>query len=335
MRRAEHLFPNGPDTLSSRLVPSDSRSLMREFLCLLLRLSGIPLVIRETIQRRLVTILVYHRPDPRTAASHFEALRRCYTPISLQTYLKARRENATDGLPSKSVIITIDDGHKSVYQLKPILERFQIPVTVFVCSGFVGARKRFWFWASELAETQRQHLKTLSDEERLATLRAIGFADRAELNDRDSLNINELLELQHLIDVQSHSVSHPILPSCSEQKVVEEIQFSRRELAEHVGRPVNALAYPNGSYTEREVRTTRDAGYECGLTIDPGFNDRTTPPYVLKRLVMRDDCGVHELMIRSCGLWALLRSIKCVLTDLMSALFLVRARSKKNVVARA
>ena len=325
---------DGPETLSSLLDP-DSLSLMKEFLCLLLRLSGIPLVIRETIQRRLVTILVYHRPDPRTAASHFEALRRCYTPISLQTYLKARRENATDGLPSKCVIITIDDGHKSVYQLKPILEQFQIPVTVFVCSGFVGANRRFWFWASELAEMQRQHLKTLSDEERIATLRAIGFTDRAELTDRDSLSINELHELQHLIDIQSHSVSHPILPSCSEQKVIEEIRLSRQQLQEQVGLPINALAYPNGSYTEREVRATRDAGYECGLTIDAGFNSRTTPPYVLKRLVIRDDCGVHELMIRSCGLWALLRSLQCVLTDLMSALFVARARAKKNVVARA
>ena len=104
-----------------------------------------PCLIREVFQRRFVTILVYHRVDPVTADRHFTALRRSYSPISLQAYLEARRDNACQRLPSKALIVTIDDGHESVYRLKPILAKHQMPVTVFLCSGFVGTNRRFWF----------------------------------------------------------------------------------------------------------------------------------------------------------------------------------------------
>jgi len=285
----------------------------------MLRLSGLPLLIREVLQRRLVTILVYHRVDPMTADHHFSALRRSYTPISLQTYLEARRDNAPQRIPAKAVVVTIDDGHESVYQLKSVIAKHKLPVTVFLCSGFIGTNRRFWFSAPGLDPIQRQHLKTMPDEVRIAALWAMGFDHSAECAERETLNAAEVRELQGFVDFQSHTVSHPILPACSEEKATEEIHLSKQRLERLFDVRVNALAYPNGSYTEREMRITRNAGYVCGLTMDPGLNGSTTPLYALKRLVVRDDCGVHELMVRSCGLWALVRSIGCVAKRYMAA----------------
>jgi peptidoglycan/xylan/chitin deacetylase (PgdA/CDA1 family) len=286
--------------------------MLREFICRLVELTGVPLLIREVLQGRFVTILVYHRVDPVTADRHFAALRRVYAPISLQTYLVARRSGTLERLPRKSVIVTIDDGHKSVHQLASVLAEHRIPVTVFLCSGFVGTDRRFWFSAPGLQPGQRQYLKTVPDETRIEALRTLGFDHSVEFGERETLDLDEVRELQGLVDFQSHSVSHPILPACPDAKATVEIELSRRQLEESLGRPINAFAYPNGSYSEREIRITRDSGYECGLTMDPGFNAFSTSSFALKRLAVADDCGVHELMIRACGLWALLRSVRQV-----------------------
>jgi peptidoglycan/xylan/chitin deacetylase (PgdA/CDA1 family) len=307
------------------------RGAIREPLCLLLRLSGVPLLIREVLQRRRVTVLVYHRVDPVTADRHFTALRRSYTPISLQQYLEARRDNAPERIPPKAVIVTIDDGHESVYRLKPVLLKHQIPVTVFLCSGFVGTNRRFWFSAPGLDPARRQQLKMIPDEARIAALSAIGFEDAVEYEERESLNVTEVRDLLPLVDFQSHTVSHPILTACSDEKATDEITRSKRQLESELGLRVNALAYPNGSYGEREKDITRAAGYLCGMTIDPGFNATTTPLDALKRLVVRDDCGVNELVVRSCGFWALMRSLAQVLKRPMSAR---SSRSIHEVVMR-
>ena len=282
---------------------------MRALVCRLLRLSGVPLLIRTVVQRRRVTVLLYHRVDAVTADRHFAVLRRLYTPISLQTFLEARRRNAVDGLPPRPLVITIDDGHASVYALKLALLKHRVPITVFLCSGVVGTTRQFWFAIPGLDETHRQYLKTVPDETRLTVLKRMGFDPAAETGQAESLTLNEVRDLQGLVDFQSHSVSHPILPACSDDKASAEIFLSKQQLEEELQARVNALAYPNGSYTSREVRMTREAGYECALTTKPGFNTLNTPIYKLKRLTIRDDCGVDELIVRACGLWAALRAV--------------------------
>ena len=230
-------------------------------------------------------------------------------------------------LPRKALIVTIDDGHESVYRLKPAILEHRIPVTVFLCSGFVGTNRRFWFSARGLDPVRREYLKTVPDEARMAALRAISLGQAEESRQRESLNASEVRELQGLVDFQSHTVSHPILPMCSDEKAIREIELSKRQLEEQLELRVNALAYPNGSYTAREIQITCEAGYECGLTMDPGFNGPSTPLYALRRVALRDECGVHELIIRSCGLWACLRSFRTVVNAFMSATLLRRDRT--------
>jgi peptidoglycan/xylan/chitin deacetylase (PgdA/CDA1 family) len=212
----------------------------------------------------------------------------------------------------------MDDGHASLFSLRESIAAHGIPATVFLCSGFLSQKRRFWFLAPGLSPAQREYLKTIPDGARIDALRAGGFDDSIECGERHSLNVDEVRQLAPLIDFQSHSVSHPILPMCSDNKARDEITFSKDHLQQYCGLSVNAMAYPNGSYTEREIRLTREAGYECGLTMVPGYNDSTTPLFELRRLAMPDDCGIHELVVRSCGLWAFLREGKRVLVELTS-----------------
>src|SRR2546428_10587683 len=102
-----------------------------------LRASLFPFLFRELVQRRRVTIVTFHAPAADRAAVYFRALKSSYKVIGLADYLEARRNSQVHLLPPKSLIITLDDGHKNNSRLRPLLEELGIRVTISLCSGVV------------------------------------------------------------------------------------------------------------------------------------------------------------------------------------------------------
>jgi len=106
-------------------------------------------------------ILGYHRIDDvdhdpyslRVSVSHFAeqlaVLRRECSPISLQQLLEGLDNRQ---LPRQAVVLTFDDGYAgTLHYVKPLLERFDIPATVFITTGCMGRE----FWWDLLARTLR------------------------------------------------------------------------------------------------------------------------------------------------------------------------------------
>jgi peptidoglycan/xylan/chitin deacetylase (PgdA/CDA1 family) len=49
-------------------------------------------------------------------------------------------------IPDKSVVVTFDDGYAdNLYNAKPLLERYDIPATAFITSGYIGHKREFWW----------------------------------------------------------------------------------------------------------------------------------------------------------------------------------------------
>ena len=206
------------------------------------------------------------------------------------------------------MIITLDDGHRSNYQLKAVIERHNIPVTIFLCSGLVGTRRRFWF-QHEATSPIVQQLKTLPDAERVAILHEAGFEETKEFDESQALSGVELEDLKPRVDFQSHTVFHPILPRCLSEKAEAEIAKSRIDLQTRLGTEVYAFAYPNGEYTERELLLVEKAGYRCALSLDRGFNTKTTPLYKLRRICIPDQAKPSELIVKASGLWDIIKPL--------------------------
>jgi peptidoglycan/xylan/chitin deacetylase (PgdA/CDA1 family) len=109
-------------------------------------------------------ILGYHRVaslerdeyDVCVTPEHFdeqmEMLNRYAHPISLSQLVEHLKAGS---LPSKSVAVTFDDGYTdNLYQAKPVLEKYSVPATVFVCTGY--ADKEFWWDEMERLVTSSQ-----------------------------------------------------------------------------------------------------------------------------------------------------------------------------------
>lgn len=74
------------------------------------------------------------------------------------------------------------------------------------------------------------------------------------------------LERGKLIEVGSHTMTHPSLSALSVALQQDEIQRSKAELEEIVGHPLKSFAYPYGDYTAETVALVREAGYTCACS---------------------------------------------------------------------
>ena len=281
-------------------------ALVRKAAFRLLRLSSLPQLARETLQRRAVTVILYHDPEPARLEQHLSVLRGSYTFIDLRSFVDAVRDGTTDRLPPKSLVLTFDDGRRGNHELFELLARLGVPATIFLCAAVAGTGRAFWFNHVD----DPGHLKRISDQDRLDHLAGVAFDESGVGSEAEALSDEEIREmLGPVIDFQSHGLSHAILTRCGDDKARQEIVESRAQLASRYGLDVYAFAYPNGDYSGRDVALVREAGYRCALTVEQGYNTAATDPYRLRRICIDDTDGVDELVVKTSGVWGIVRRL--------------------------
>lgn len=100
-------------------------------------------------------VLLYHRVGesgsdpfglsvtPRHFGEHLEVLRKLGRPMSLQQLVQALRRGER---PRRAVVVTFDDGYAdNLHNARPLLERYDIPATVFVATGHIEDKREFWW----------------------------------------------------------------------------------------------------------------------------------------------------------------------------------------------
>jgi peptidoglycan/xylan/chitin deacetylase (PgdA/CDA1 family) len=95
----------------------------------------------------------------------------------------------------------------------------------------------------------------MADDERqkvLNELRAWAGAGEIGRASHPALSRDQIIELAEsgLVEVGSHSVTHPIFSKLSMSAQREEVQRSKSTLEEILGRPVTSFAYPFGSKSD-------------------------------------------------------------------------------------
>ncbi len=280
---------------------------MKKLFFKVLRYSGLVFLFREVIQRNKVTLLLYHDLSRDAAEKTFPWLAKHYNIIGLQDFIAACKDPARHSLPPKSLILTFDDGHIGNYHLLPVAQRLNLPLTIFLCAGIINTNRHFWFTYKHPNVT-KSSLKRASNRERLRILRGIGFTPDREFQTPQAMNRQQILHLKDHIDLQAHTMSHPCLPRCTNQEAREEITVSKEVLEKDYGLNITSIAYPNGDYSDRDIELARSAGYQCGITVDYGFNTVKTDLFRLKRLSVNDTGNIDELAVKASGVWAFIKT---------------------------
>jgi peptidoglycan/xylan/chitin deacetylase (PgdA/CDA1 family) len=275
----------------------------------ILRISGVPFLFREIVQRNKVTILVFHNIKKETAQSTFDYLLHNYNIIPLRHFIDVIEKREKGSIPRKAIIITFDDGNIDNFELLPTVIKTKIPITIFLCSSIVNTNRHFWYQHNPLTQSSFDEYRNMSNKERLERLSLQGFIQEKEYEKPHALQKNQIDEMKKYIDMQSHTKYHPFLPNCEDTESFQEISESRDLLEKIFGLDVYAIAYPNGDYSEREMLLVKEAGYKCGITVDFGFNTINTNAYRLKRISTNDTDNIDELIVRASGLWGFIKSI--------------------------
>ncbi|VVC75452.1 Poly-beta-1,6-N-acetyl-D-glucosamine N-deacetylase [Aquicella siphonis] len=154
-------------------------------------------------------------------------------------YLQGTRAS----LPEKSVVITADDGWKSVYTyMLPIVRKYKIPVTLFIYPQTISNGKNAMTW-DQLKELQQTGL----------------------------------------FDIQGHTYSHPnfkrtkkkLSRPAYEKFVKNELVSSKKILEEKLGTKITFLAWPFGIYDDYLEQEAKNADYTMAFSIDAKTANKT------------------------------------------------------------
>jgi peptidoglycan/xylan/chitin deacetylase (PgdA/CDA1 family) len=244
-----------------------------------------------------------------TFAEHCRVVREGCDPISLDEWRRALSGRGT--LPARPVLITFDDGYRSVLTIgQPLLDASELPATVFVCTDPAERRRLLWFdaVAAREGESRVEASKSLDYEQWL--IECVATAPEVQDDDpRAVVTPSEaaLLGRSPLIEVGAHTVRHPILARASARRQREEIAESVETLMEWIDRPVRAFAYPNGrpgtDFTSETVALVRECGVDMAFAVRPAFAVSGEPTLERSRFLMVDEISGAELAHRLAYTW--------------------------------
>ncbi len=270
----------------------------------LLRSPAQPLFRRRAARR--LAVLAYHEvTDPQRLTRHLDYIAQHLHPVSHDVLLDALHGRRT--LPRRAVFITFDDGHRSVLETAlPLLRERGIPAAVYVIAGLLDTDQPFWWTEVEtLARnggTTRhaaagtapgdavRTLKKLPDARRLAAIDELRRTARHPALRMPQLRRDELPALEAGgIAVGNHTLTHPCLGRCPEEKIRHELKASQQILTEALGHPPRTLAYPNGDEDPRVVQAA-GCGFEAAFLFDHRLSENP-PPNPLRISRLRVGCG--------------------------------------------
>lgn len=248
--------------------------------------------------------LYFHDPTPelfeqivkwcKERKYRFIDINECYNILSSKTDIK-----------EKVVYLSFDDGWNRNLKLLPIVEKYNAPITIFVTTEPIDSGNYWWEYADMSGEKDKKsNLKFLKHSQFVKEIARLKKNIKLQ---RSSITEDELaiLAKHPLVSVQSHTVTHPILINCSQETLDWELVESKKYLEEKIGEKLIAFSYPNGDFSDREVKAVEKAGYKIAFTTNPAAIDTTNPGnlFLIPRKAINTFGGKYENIAKIIGVW--------------------------------
>ena len=302
-------------------------------------------------------ILCYHRVLPHAEAVNLQGQKRnlAVSDRCFDEHLKHLKDNYQvismdemhEHILSNSdefyVAITFDDGYKDNLDFAlPLLEKYDLPATVYITTRFPEGDGWMWWYEAEdfvvendtinfsynrfsintTMKTNQEkqkcyyHLRDflINNKESIqkSFLSALtGMKIREDYSEL-MLNWDEIrrLDNHNLITIGAHTHSHHNLKILDESEKVSEIKISKQLLEESLDHSVNHFAYPFGSVNttgEREFKFAAQLGFSTAVTTRFGFL-KNSDVFSLNRLVLSGFGKMIELEGKLSGFVSIFKS---------------------------
>ncbi len=225
-----------------------------------------------------MSILAYHMVDKRfdwgitrVTPGQFNrqikfALKKGYLFLTVGEYAKSFK--------SKKVAITFDDAYESVHKYAlPILQKYNIPATVFVNPAYVGQQNT---WDVNIGWLKFKHM-----------------------------NWKQIIELDKVgWEIGSHGLSHRDLTRLDKSTLKKELALSKRLLERRLIKQVSSVSYPFGNTNQHVCKISRDIGYTHGYVMSRGLcGDSEAMSFTRTGIYLLDSSGSFDHKISEKGSW--------------------------------
>ena len=164
--------------------------------------------------------------------------------------------------------ITFDDAFRSVANALPVLRELGLPATIFACSQYAR------------------------DGGRLSIPRLAERAADDEIATMDWATLRAVVE-EGPVEIGSHGRGHVDLVELSDAELGRELNESKSEIEDHLGRACATHAYPFGSQDARVRRATAAAGYAAAFGA-PGVSGQVDPFRIPRTGIWRDEPPLRQ-----------------------------------------
>jgi peptidoglycan/xylan/chitin deacetylase (PgdA/CDA1 family) len=161
--------------------------------------------------------------------------------------------------PPRSIVITADDGHQSVFtEMLSVVREYDVPVTLFIYPSAISNASYAMTWGQ------------------LDSLRSTG-----------------------LFDIQSHTYWHPnfaierrrLSPAAYRTFVTMQMLKSRTVLRDTLGVEADLIAWPFGVYDDELLDLARGCGFTAGFTLDRHLVTSDARVMALPRFLITDNAS--------------------------------------------
>jgi peptidoglycan/xylan/chitin deacetylase (PgdA/CDA1 family) len=308
---------------------------------------------REASRQNVLRILAYHRVDtPESKTGRLDPILLSATPGQFSHQMRFLAQHyhvlaldellsALDSewaLPPRSVLVTFDDGYRDFLDHAwPVLQRWQIPATLFVASDYLGGDSQGFWWdrlyhvISVTAQQELRHpelgswplvnarqkaqafknvtllIKGMEHQRALVVVDEI--SKRLEVSPNGAGDLLTWQEIRRLsaarLSVCAHSRSHANLSTLTAQGARQEIFGAQGDLRRELGQTWPVFAYPYGQtagISAGLMEILRDAGFRAAMTTIPGHNVMgRADPLRLRRTGLAPHLSLEEFRLALTG----------------------------------
>ena len=164
-------------------------------------------------------------------------------------------------MPDKAVVLTIDDGYRSVYDIAyPILKEFQMPATLYVYTDFVGGGA------------------------------AVSWSQLRELSQAEYMDVQSHGKSHFSLSRLEEDVSE----AAYETRVLSELETFKKILERRLSENVWQISYPYGNASAALPPLLKKANYRLGFTVTRGDNTGAADPNFLYRTMIYSDHNLED-----------------------------------------
>jgi peptidoglycan/xylan/chitin deacetylase (PgdA/CDA1 family)/CelD/BcsL family acetyltransferase involved in cellulose biosynthesis len=261
---------------------------------------------------------LYSDLEPEVFEAQMRFLRNRYRIVSFDTLAE---ELSHGGPTEQSVAITFDDGYRDVYKHAfPVLQKFQIPATIYLTADAIESNSVAWydqiFLALSIApgdkldlvlERPRRFLLPTAAARLRAAEEIISFLRSLPTNQCEDfcaklerliplpateiankmLTWDQIREMQQVgVSFGSHTLTHPAVSRLEPLALERELCQSKAILEERLGVAVKDFAYPFGKPADygNTLPAVARAGYRTASTTNWGINTPGVNLHELRRV---------------------------------------------------